>query len=494
MWPPDSKTPVGNPGDTGFVPGDWRRRFFGTNDNTKLWDSSGNWRTPSAGGYTINYSAILAWIKASPNPFPTRLHSGHIRYYSAIPSTIDTSNFPPTDKDQRFWKEFIDFCLGLQQTGSSSWSIVTPHIGYGDDFAWGTVKVSSKPSGRYMDYEDNPKRPRTRMWFGPMAMMDFIGNFNQARFWMPGTCHEAPLYACKLGIRAALQDAENNHPNDYMSLITFSYPKGSAGDTTNYYGQPRFNNVRVPLGKNYPRMISSLWFPPSTINADGSNNSTMITPYDTANDDVPRAAGLTCYSIGLMLAYNQFQYTSLSDSTLRNWIASSGSVPEGMAGGMGRKGAQKMIIFCTDGAPNTKATAVRTAVGNPKYYPIRYNPANPSASEYPVVTYVADNDATVRTEIYGLVDQLKTDFSSARKPFRLHTIGFGPVFDASNPDQTECLKTLQEMQYRGNTQTNPNTPLDGFKIVTGNDAQVINSLQTAIKTIMQGSIQIVLLE
>jgi Flp pilus assembly protein TadG len=486
-WPPDP-----------LPANDWRKKFFtatsGSIDNTKLWDSSGTWKTPTAGGYTINYAAILTWIKASPNPFPPRLHSGHITYYNSIPSTIDTSSFPPTDKDQRFWKEYIDYCLGLQQTAASTWTNITAYVGYGDDYAWGTVQITAKPSGRYMDYQDNPKRPRTHFWFGPMTMVDFIGNFNQARCWMPGTCHEAPLYACKLAIRAALQDAENNHPNDYMSLITFSYPKGVAGDTTNYYGQPRFNDVRVPLGKNYPRMINSLWFPPSTLNADGSDNNVQITPYDTANDDVPRASGITCYSMGLMLAYNQFQYTSTSDTTLRKWITPSTSVPEGMAGGMGRKGAQKMIIFCTDGAPNTKATATRTTSGTPKYYPIRYNPANPSGSEYPTVAYAGDNDSTVRAEIYGLIDQLKADYTSPRKPFRLHTIGFGPVFDSANPDQVECLTTLQNMQYRGNTQTDPNTALDGFKVVTGTDAQVISALQLAIKTIMQGSIQIVLLE
>jgi hypothetical protein len=196
----------------------------------------------------------------------------------------------------------------------------------------------------------------------------------------------------------------------------------------------------------------------------------------------------------LMLAYNQFQYTSLSDTTLRKWITPSASVAEGMAGGMGRKGAQKMVIFCTDGAPNTTATASRTTSGNPKYYRIRYNPANEGGSEYPTVSYVSDNHSTVRNEIYGIIDQMRTDYTSPRKPFRLHTIGFGPVFDSANPDQAECLTTLQNMQFRGKTQNSASTPLDPFKIVTGTDTQVINDLQTAIKTIMQGSIQIVLLE
>jgi hypothetical protein len=198
--------------------------------------------------------------------------------------------------------------------------------------------------------------------------------------------------------------------------------------------------------------------------------------------------------MALMLAYNQFQYTSQSDTTLRKWITPSTAIPEGMAGGMGRKGAQKMVIFCTDGAPNTKATVTLSTSGSPKYYPIRYNAASHAASEFPAVAYVGDNDSTVRAEIYGIIDQMKTDYTSPRRPFRLHTIGFGPVFDAANPNQAGCLTTLQNMQYHGNSQSDPATPLDAFKIVTGNDAAVIATLQTAIKQIMQGTIQIVLLE
>src|SRR5207245_2971522 len=97
-------------------------------------------------------------------------------------------------------------------------------------------------------------------------------------------------------------------------------PKSSATDTTSIAGPGRFNAVRVPLGKNYPLMTRSLWFPPATLNTDGTNNGTMITPYDAANLDVPRASGATCYSMGLMLASNQFQYTSTSDTVLRTWI------------------------------------------------------------------------------------------------------------------------------------------------------------------------------
>ena len=117
----------------------------------------------------------------------------------------------------------------------------TGYGGYGSDFSWGTVRITAKSSltgtpTPYMHYRDNPQRPRTHFWFGPLSMVDFLGNYNLwyqispncSRFcWWPGTCHESPMYACKLGIRAALTDISNNHPNDLVSLAMFAVPRAS---------------------------------------------------------------------------------------------------------------------------------------------------------------------------------------------------------------------------------------------------------------------------
>lgn len=485
IWPP-------NPTN------DWRSKFFGTTDNTKLWDSSGNWKTP-AGNYTINYTAILDWIKNTGyNPFPTQLRAGHIKYYSSIPTTISTASFPPSNTDQRFWKEYIDNALGLRETSSGSWTNVIANSGYGPDFTWGTVAITAKPSGKYMSYTDNPKRPRTNFWFGPMTMVDFMSNYNLLSvdanydFMWPGTCHEAPLYACKLGIRASIDDMKNNHPNDFISLSFFGVPRSSSTDGN---ADHRFNAVRGPLSRNYNYMKQSLWFPQSTLNADGTDNNTEITPYDLNNNPpVPRAGGGTCFPIGLMLAYNQFQSTPTTDTTLRKWITPSASVPEGLAGGMGRKGAQKMVIFETDGLPNTDATATLQTSGSISYYKIRFNQANLAGSEYPSVTSTTDNAASLVTHILSLVDSLNTAYSTPRKPLRLHTIGFGPLYDATSSQKSAALDTLQKMQYHGNTQSSASTPLDSFKIVTGDDLTLVTNLQKAMSTIMQGSIQVVLLD
>jgi hypothetical protein len=75
-----------------------------------------------------------------------------------------------------------------------------------------------------------------------MTMVGFLGNFNlwytgygndSSRYcWWPGTCHESRMYECKLGIGAALNDAKNNHPNDYYSVIMFSAPLQTTGNVT----------------------------------------------------------------------------------------------------------------------------------------------------------------------------------------------------------------------------------------------------------------------
>src|SRR5262249_18329432 len=252
----------------------------------------------------------------------------------------------------------------------------------------------------YMHYGDNPMRPITKFWFGPQSMIDFLGNFtvgyndaNDGRFfWWPGTCHEAPMYACKLGVRAALTDIKNNHPNDLVSLIMFSTPKTSSTDTF-----ARFNRVRVGLGRDYSDMQEALWYPPATI---GNANAT-VTPYDSRNVEIPRAFGGTCYSYPLMLAYNQFS----GNTSLQTY---STGQPTGDAGGMGRKGAQKVIIFETDGAPNTTSNASLTSLGPyNSYYNIRYNYSNPGGSEYPnSVGSYGNLDPTVTTQILNVCNQI----------------------------------------------------------------------------------------
>ena len=173
--------------------------------------------------------------------------------------------------------------------------------------------------------------------------------------------------------------------------------------------------------------------------------------------------------MALMLAYNQFAVTPTSDTTLRTYVTSSPiTFPTGMAGGLGRKGAQKVIIFETDGIPNTSATATLTSAGSYNYYSIRYDMNRPTASEYPSATnYTTDGPAAVTTQINSLVTQLQTTYGTSRNPFRLYAIGFGPVFQGA--DASSALTVLQNMQYYAGTQSSPLTALPSNQIITGTE-------------------------
>src|SRR5262249_15799099 len=82
----------------------WPKRFFHNNatptplggnsttagadnraDNSLLWDTSGNWKQAGTGGYSINYNAVIQWIKSGPQVFPANLRAGRVLYYTAIP-------------------------------------------------------------------------------------------------------------------------------------------------------------------------------------------------------------------------------------------------------------------------------------------------------------------------------------------------------------------------------------------------------------------------
>ena len=130
----------------GTTPCDWRLRFFGTDDNTKLFSSSsGEMNLPSGSTYTINYNEILRWIAVAPNPFPQQLRAGRIKYYGTIPTAI-TGTWPSYGStDQRFWVEFIDYVLGFRQTSAGTYQDISNMAGYGTDYAWGTVSRSASP-------------------------------------------------------------------------------------------------------------------------------------------------------------------------------------------------------------------------------------------------------------------------------------------------------------------------------------------------------------
>lgn len=448
VWPPEPDYPAGTPSR------DWRKRFFlkaggshptfggAMDDNTKLWDTSGNWRDPVVSGttnYVINYAAILAWIKASPTPFPTRLRAGKLLFYDAIPTDVPTSAYTWTNANsqisntnQRFWKEYIDYTLGVwrdpfgavQRPGNPSCSL-------GPDFSWGTIKVSAPVTGyaanpqTRMHPQDNPERPRHRFWFGPMTMVQYISDTGL----LPGTAHDISMYPAKVGIQGALEDIRNNHPNDLVSLILFNRPPFD--DEPAEAG--RFGAAQYSLSRDYTGMLNSLWFPPGTASGDAR-------PWDANGRQTPRAYGdytaNTCTNYGLMLAYNQ--------------LSSNASLRSSLLGGNGRKGTQRLIILETDGMANVAANASFTNQGaNKSYYNI--GPADSITPGGNAATAVVDLAQRLVAPASG--STYSPGFGTPRKPVLIHCIAFGAVFEptAAGTDPANAMSLLQQVSAIGNT-------------------------------------------
>jgi hypothetical protein len=355
----------------------------------------------------------------------------------------------------------------------------------------------------YMNYTDNPYRPRHQFWFGPMTMVDYLGNYNLAtgvggvaHHWWPGNVHEAHSWACKVGVQTAIQDIRNNHPNDFVALAFFSSPKYSQG------GVGHHNRSKVPMGRSYQQMIDSLWFPPGTV----LGGQTEITPYDSNMMDGPRADGGTCPGMGFMLAYNQL---SSSSTSLRFYSQPSYQLPSsqtpnyrGDAGGLGRKGANRLVIFETDGFPNTRAVASLAGTGADSYYPIRLaNPANPSGAtnvEWPSGGSYSD------LEVFGVVKQIcamdtatPPGYSTARKPAVVYCIGYGSIFDPTNKGtaQTTALTFLQSVMFYGNTaQDSIGANFPSWLMIYGTNANRISTMQQAFTNIMQSGVQVSLIQ
>ncbi|MGA2034817.1 MAG: hypothetical protein ABSG68_21415, partial [Thermoguttaceae bacterium] len=166
----------------------------------------------------------------------------------------------------------------------------------------------------------------------------------------------------------------------------------------------------------------------------------------------------------------------------------TGALP-GDAGGNGRVGAQKIIIFETDGVPTSTATAsFVSGSANQSYYKVRYNAANPGGSEYPSCTNCGGATSAVTTQITTIVTQLAANtsaggYSTTNRPLLLNCIAFGPLGVAA-------VGILNTMQTLGNV----NDGMPSYKIINGNSATITSNLQTAIGKILQDGVQVSLIQ
>jgi Putative Flp pilus-assembly TadE/G-like len=517
---------------------DWRKRFFlypGTSttkgapmdDNSRLFDTaSGNvgvWKAQGLGStvqYIPNYDAILKWIKNGPQTLPPSLRAGRVLYYDAIPDTIPMNwqtgliNSSATVND-RFWKDYIDFVIGCGRFARKKTLYGASTTNTWDTATFGTPQITPKSNltgtpAPYMNYGDCPVHPRLHMWFGPLTMLGFLSvNSDVTDYnWFAGTTAEAQTWQLKAGIRAALDDINKNHPNDLASLNFWSSHNG--------YVTPR-----VVMSRDFDKMKNCLYYPFSLIGSLGTVTSEMR-PYDVGTitnsnpsgfdplnyqADVPCADGGTNPTMGLMVAYNQF-----------NWNG----------GYTGRKGAAKIVILETDGVANQKCNGTFSSIsggggtynwtsissgGSPPSpsngHPQAMDPAIslawlinqdaagskawPTFPNYTNGTGVAT--ATTPTKWIGLTRD-GPGFSTGRLQARVHVLAFGELFEDTTTSiaKTRGLEFLLNMQIAGGSSLPSATSLESYKIITGTSDQRVAKIKEALERIMQGGINVSLVE
>jgi Flp pilus assembly protein TadG len=516
IWPPDPRTPVGQPGDANYVPGDWRLRFFHRNDGSTWgvnYDTQGS--TPAGGvnssllntgsstvlatgtaNWRVDYPAVLKWIKSGPQVLPPNLRAGHVLYYTSIPDDVDTNTgSDEVKRDKRWWKAYIDHVLAYNRsTGDASaelygvadsWSV----SGGGRRVNTTTMETWTGPSGSwiggdvrkpYMAYNDSPNRPRLHFWFGPLSMMDFMGtNRGHSNNWLPGTCNEAQCWQLKAGMNSVLDDVKNNHPNNYAGLVLFA----NSG----------YNSIRRPMGQKFESLKNALFYPKSLLDTIDAGGAAAITcekrPYNDSfgsagQGEIPNADGSTDPNTGLSYAFNL--------------LSPSATLPTNPYGTTkGRRGAGKVVIFETDGVPNNWRTFSFVQAGYNSYYP--NSTSNNSAP---------NGDATSIAQTIAVVNQMDVQMATTtggnsglslpNAPVRVYPIAFGDLFDEvlapSATFRPTALKFMADVAAAGNTGLAGASTIAPAQIITGPYQTRIDNLKTCMENIFQSGVGVTLVE
>jgi hypothetical protein len=498
---------------------DWRRRFFLTGSSTawtsgstaavagidaSLFRTSGSGLPLSASGFNVNYAAVLKWLKTGPQALPPNLRAGRVLYYSSIPDDVDTSTGSTQQQlDKVFWKNYIDYVLG-----ENGYTQSANLYGYADSptnftrsiYTAGNLNPWTGPSGSwtgsaagtgaitpYLAYTDSPLRPRLHFWFGPLSMMDFIANGLANKNggyvnWNPGTCYEAQCWQLKTGVNSVITAVQGNHPNDLIAMTMFAY-NSSAPPTI-------YQNPRVGIGQNYTAMRNALFYPKSLLTAiNGGDQTTELRPYDTsftscAPDEIPNANGGTDPNTGLAIAFNLLSpSTSLSTSVY-------GST-------RGRRGASKVVIFETDGVPNSHTTYTFNQLGYNSYYS---GFANGGSDGNGAAAAMNPAVAVAQQIVKPMLRATSGDsgLSLPNAPARVYPIAFGDLFDpVASPGATfrpTALQFLANVAAAGNTGTSGATTLPSNQIITGSYDQRISRLTDCMERIFQSGVAVTLIE
>ena len=515
---------------------DWRRRFFLRGDgqpfnpqvdniNTILFRNTAghtlNDVTTTVGGggvsgtpgyYRINYAAIMAWIKSGPRTLPTNLRSGRILYYSSMPDDL-TESAAGNTTDKRFWRQYVHYVLGVGQFDSTAapitnWSYNAPNMIAGVESRntfgalsrtnatqftpTGAMSANRKP---YMAYTDNVNRPRGHFWFGPFTMLNFIERAGEDRPWWSGTTHEAQCWQVKAAMNSVLDDVRNNHPNDNVGMAFFA--------TRNHFSRPM-----APMGQDWFTLKNVLFFRKDTVAAlaANANATTEHRPYSstlgTDTAQIPNGSGATDPVSGMAVAFNL--------------LSSSTSLPSADYGNRGRRGAGKVVVFETDGIPNTTWNWSLTGSGVDTRY------QNSGTSE------AWTGDASLNTPgrnavsiVQRMVAPVATSgFSGYGSTTKVYAVAFGDLFQGYTGTNYSSLNTTAQgalrfclrVQQVGNTSgpgDPPSTMIPFEHVITGsyqrpnpslpedpvsNPPGRIEKMRLAYERIMQSGVQVTLVQ
>ena len=211
--------------------------------------------------------------------------------------------------------------------------------------------------------------------------------------------------------------------------------------------------------------------------------------------------------MGFMTAYNQF--SNATDTSVNPNVIYAG-----------RQGAAKVVIFETDGCPNTICSGSLTGSGGTGnwYYGSMGNCNYVTTSTSLNVTPKTDA-CTVVQQICAQTTAATPGYSTARTPAQVHAIAFGDLFESTSSSSLgpAALRFLCAVQIYGNTSAGPGgtvtapgtmaswytdtlnyttyyTNIEPWKVITGSYTTRISNLSTCMQRIMQSGIPVALIQ
>ncbi len=184
-----------------------------------------------------------------------------------------------------------------------------------------------------------------------------------------------------------------------------------------------------------------------------------------------------------MLAYNQ--------------LSGNVSLQSSGMGGLGRQGAQRLVILETDGLANVATSAnTTTASAYQGYFNIGLGNSYSVSSTAP--TTDAINVANQICALYNDSSYGLPGFSTTTKPVSIQCIAFGAIFEPTTPaaDNSAAIALLQSISTIGGSTfpSSASDPTNGYKWCIGTLAQRQLLLQQAFTKILDSTVPISLVK